>query len=325
MRPFAGILLWLVALAWSGFVWPACAQLQKYPSKPIRVIASSAAGGLSDTFMRVLGDELYKKWGQPLVIENRAGGNFNIGSRACAEAPPDGYTICIMSNEAVTYNIYLYNLPFDIEKTIAPVTNLFFITQALVVNADLKAKSLSDLVAVAKARPLTLSYSAPAAPLVLFMENLNKEQGIDLVRVPFKGGGDAVNGVLNGVTPITFLGVGNMLSHLKAGTMTPIVFDGDKRSPLFPDVPTLTEVGYRGPLTRSYFALYAPSGTPKALLEKIAGDIRAVGSDPSFRDRNFVQRGIEPVLNTPDEFAAYLKEDRARAKRVVEQSGMKMQ
>ena len=97
------------------------------------------------------------------------------------------------------------------------------------------------------------------------------------------------------------------------------------RSPLFPDVPTLTEVGYRGPLTRSYFALYAPSGTPKALLEKIAGDIRAVGSDPSFRDRNFVQRGIEPVLNTPDDFAAYLKEDRARAKRVVEQSGMKMQ
>ena len=121
MRPFAGILLWLVALAWSGFVWPACAQLQNYPSKPIRVIASSAAGGLSDTFMRVLGDELYKKWGQPLVIENRAGGNFNIGSRACAEAPPDGYTICIMSNEAVTYNIYLYNLPFDIEKGIALV------------------------------------------------------------------------------------------------------------------------------------------------------------------------------------------------------------
>ncbi|MEW6451407.1 MAG: tripartite tricarboxylate transporter substrate binding protein [Pseudomonadota bacterium] len=320
MRFCAGILAWLVACA-----FPAFAQLQNYPSKPIRVVASSAAGGLSDTFMRVLGDELYKKWGQPIVIENRAGGNFNIGSRACAEAPPDGYTICIMSNEAVTYNLYLYNLPFDLEKTIAPVTNLFFITQALVVNSNMKAKSLSDLVAVAKSRPLTLSYSAPAAPLVLFMENLNKEQGIDLVRVPFKGGGDAVNGVLSGITPITFLGVGNMLSHLRSGTMTALVLDGDKRSPLFPDVQTLTEIGYRGPLTRSYFALYAPSGTPKEMLEKIANDIRAIGSEPSFREKNFVQRGIEPVLNTPDEFAAYLKEDRARARLVVQQAGLKLQ
>ena len=325
MRPMAGILLSLVAGAWPSLVGPASAQLQNYPAKPIRVIASSAAGGLSDTFMRVLGDELHKKWGQPLVIENRPGGNFNIGSRACAEAAPDGYTICIMSNEAVTYNIYLYNLPFDIEKGIAPVTNLFFITQALVVNADLKAKSLSDLVAIAKARPLTLSYSAPAAPLMLFMENLNRDNGIDLVRVPFKGGGDAVNGVLGGVTPITFLGVGNMLSHLRAGTMTALVFDSEKRSPLFPDVPTLSEIGYRGPVTRSYFAFYAPSGTPKAMLEKIAADVRAVASDPSFQEKNFIQRGIEPVLNTPDEFAAYLKEDRARARRVVEQSGLRIQ
>jgi len=320
MRLFAGVVLWLVALA-----WPASAQLQNYPSKPIRVIASSAAGGLSDTFMRVLGDELYKKWGQPVVIENRPGGNFNIGSRACAEAPPDGYTICIMSNEAVTYNLYLYNLPFDLENGIVPVTNLFFITQALAVSSDLKAKTISDLVAVAKARPLTLSYSSPAAPLVLFMETLNKEQGIDLVRVPFKGGGDAINGVLTGVTPITFLGVGNMLSHLRAGKMTALVFDSEKRSPLFPDVPTLSEIGYRGPVTRSYFAFYAPAGTPKEMLEKIAADVRAIGAEPSFREKNFIQRGIEPVLNTPDEFAAFLKEDRARAKRVVDQSAMKMQ
>src|SRR5262245_3840187 len=130
MRFCAGILAWLVACA-----LPAWAQLQNYPAKPIRVIASSAAGGLSDTFMRALGDELYKKWGQPIVIENRAGGNFNIGSRACAEAAPDGYTICIMSNEAVTYNLYLYkNLPFDLENGIGTVTNLFFLTQTLAVS-----------------------------------------------------------------------------------------------------------------------------------------------------------------------------------------------
>ena len=120
-----------------------CASLpaaaQDYPAKPMRVIASSAAGGISDIFMRTLGDELHKRWGQPVIIENRPGGNFNIGSRACAEAPPDGYTICIMSNEAVTYNLYLYKkLPFDLEGGIVPLTNLFFLTQALAVSADLE-------------------------------------------------------------------------------------------------------------------------------------------------------------------------------------------
>src|SRR5262245_16635144 len=199
--------LMLVAAAFCAL--PAMAQ--DYPAKPMRVIASSAAGGISDIFMRTLGDELHKRWGQPVIIENRPGGNFNIGSRACAEAAPDGYTICIMSNEAVTYNLYLYKkLPFDLEGGIVPLTNLFFLTQALAVNAELNARTLDDLVTVAKARPKTLSYSAPAAPLVLFMEDLNRTRGIDLVKVPFKGGGDAINGVLTGVTPITFLGVGNM-------------------------------------------------------------------------------------------------------------------
>ncbi|HEY5963232.1 MAG TPA: tripartite tricarboxylate transporter substrate binding protein [Xanthobacteraceae bacterium] len=298
-----------------------CAQA--YPTKPMRVIASSAPGGISDIFMRALGEELQKRWGQPVVIENRSGGNFNIGSRACAESPPDGYTICIMSNEAVTYNLYLYkNLPVDVERAIAPVTNLFFMTQALAVNAGLGVRSVSDLVALAKSRPRTFSYSAPAAPLVLYMDNLNKEHGIDLVKVPFKGGGDAINGVLSGVTLITFLGIGNMLAHLEAGRMTALLTDGDKRAALLPGVPALKETGYKGPVTRSYFALYAPTGVPKAMLEKIATDVRSVAGETGFRERNLVRRGLEPVLSTPDEFAAFLKQDRAEARRVVDQSGL---
>ena len=299
------------------------ATAQDYPTRPVRVIASSAAGGISDIFMRTLGDELHKRWGQPVIIENRPGGNFNIGARACAEAPPNGHTICIMSNEAVTYNLYLYKkLPFDLENGIVPLTNLFFLTQALAVNSDLNVKNLDELVAVAKAKPKTLSYSAPAAPLVLFVENLNRERGIDLVKVPFKGGGDAINGVLTGVTPITFLGVGNMLAHLRSGRMTALLFDGEKRAALFPDVPTLQDFGYRGPLTRSYFALYAPAGTPRAMMQKLAADIRAIANEPEFRDRHLVQRGLEPVFNTPDEFADYLKQDRMNAKRVVDQAGL---
>ena len=273
--------------------------------------------------MRSLGEELHKRWGQPVIIENRVGGNFNIGSRACAEAPPDGYTICIMSNEAVTYNLYLYkNLPFDLENGIVGITNLFFIAQALAVNSDLKVKTVDELVALAKSKPKTLSYSAPAAPLILFMDNLNRQHGIDLVKVPFKGGGDAINGVLTGITPITFLGIGNMLGHLGSGKMTALLLDGDKRTPLFPDVATLAEAGYRGPLTRSYFALYAPAGMPKPMRDKIAADVRAIASEASFRDRNLIQRGLEPVFNTPDEFGIFLQEDRMRAKLVIEQSGL---
>jgi tripartite-type tricarboxylate transporter receptor subunit TctC len=226
----------------------------------------------------------------------------------------------------VTYNQSLYKNPgFDAEKSIAPVSNLFFLTQALVVNSSLKVRNLAELAALSKAKPGTLSYSAPAAPLALFMDNFNKENGADLVRVPFKGGGDAVNGVLSGATPVTFLGVGNLIPHLQGGTMTGLVVDGERRSPLFPDIPTLREIGYRGPLTRSYFALYAPNGTPAALINRIAADVRQIASEPAFRDKHLIARGLEPVLDTPQEFAQFLARDRAEAQRVVKDAGLQPQ
>ncbi len=316
----------VVSTVCTAFALASIARAQDYPTKPIRVIASSAAGGISDIFMRTVGEELNRRWGQPIVIENRAGGGMNIGGRACADAPPDGYTICIMSNEVVTYNQYLYKTPgFDAERSIAPVTNLFFLTQALVVNSSLKVKNLAELAALSKAKPGTLSFSAPAAPLALFMDNFNKDNGTDLVRVPFKGGGDAVNGVLSGATPITFLGVGNLISYLQGGMMTALVVDGERRSPLFPDVPTLRDVGYRGPLTRSYFALYAPMGTAPAFIAKIAADVRQIAGAQAFRDKHLIARGLEPVLDSPEEFAQFLRRDRAEARRVVKDAGLQPQ
>ena len=302
------------------------AVAQDYPARPIRVIASSAPGGISDLFMRTLAEELTRRWGQPIVVENRVGGGMNIGGRACAEAPPDGYTICIMPNEVVTYNQYLYKNPgFDAEKSIAPITNLFFLTQMLVVNSSLKVKNLADLAALAKAKPGTLSYSAPAAPLALFLESFNKVHGTDLVRVPFKGGGDAVNGVLSGATPITFLGVGNLVSYLQSGMMTGLVVDSDTRSPLYPDVPTLREIGYGGPVTRSYFAFYAPVSTPNAVTAKIAAEVRQIASDKAFRDKHLIARGLEPVFDTPEAFGRFLAQDRVEALRVVKDAGLQPQ
>ena len=316
----------VASLVAAAFALPGAASAQDYPAKPIRVIASSAPGGISDIFMRTVGEELGKRWGQAIVIENRVGGGMNIGGRACAEAPPDGYTICILSNEVVTYNQYLYKSPgFDAEKSIAPVTNLFFLTQMLVVNSSLKVKSLAELAALSKAKPGTLSYSAPAAPLQLFMDNFSKQHGADLVRVPFKGGGDAVNGVLSGATPITFLAVGNFMSHLESGTMTGLVVDTETRSPLYPQVPTLREIGYGGPVTRSYFGIYAPIAMPSAFIAKVAIEIRQIASAEAFRNKHLIARGLEPALDTPEAFAQFLRQDRAEALRVVKDAGLQPQ
>ncbi len=160
-----------------------------------------------------------------------------IGARACAEAAPDGYTLCVMPGEPLTYNQFQFkNIPYDPDKSFQPITNFFFLTQTLGVSAKLNVKSLAELAAYSKAHAGTLSYSAPSSSLIVFMEKWKQETGADLVRVPFKGGGDTINGILSGVTPVGFLGLGNMISHVRAGTITPILTDGEKRSPLIPDV-----------------------------------------------------------------------------------------
>jgi tripartite-type tricarboxylate transporter receptor subunit TctC len=299
---------------------------QDYPAKPIRVIAASSAGGLSDIFIRAIGDELQKRWGQPLVIENRPGGSFNIAAKACVDAPPDGYTICIVPNEPLTYNPYLFkNLGFDPAKGLAPITNLFFITQVMAVNASLKAATLSELAALSKAKPATLSYSAPSLAHVLFVESFKRETGADMVRVPFKGGADAVNGMISGSTPIVFLGIGNVISFLREGLAIGLAVDSDKRSPLVPNVPTLHEAGYRGDMTRSYFGLLAPAATPPAAIAKLQKEIASIIGEPSFADKHLIQRGLEPVANSSDAFADYIRRDREVAERIVKASGLQPQ
>jgi tripartite-type tricarboxylate transporter receptor subunit TctC len=314
----------LLALAWASCVMPASAQ--DYPTRPVRAIVAVGAGGTGDVFTRVLGEELYRRWGQPIVVENRAGGASNIGARACADAPPDGYTICILPGEPLAYNQFLYRkLTFDPSRDFEPIINLFFNTQALVVNAALKVTTVDELVALSKVKAATLSYTAPSLPLSLYLEKLKRERGADWVSIPFRGGGDTTNAVLSGSTPIAFLGLQNFISHLQAGTMTGLAVDGAQRSPLFPNIPTLAELGYRGNLTRVYFGLVAPAGTPKAIIDKIREDVARIGNEPAFRQKQFIDRALEPILNTPEEFARFLVEDRAMSERVVREAGLQPQ
>jgi tripartite-type tricarboxylate transporter receptor subunit TctC len=296
-----------------------------YPSRPIHVLTTSSAGGISDIFMRVLGDELHKRLGQPLIIENRPGGSGNIASRACQDAQPDGYTICIINADPMIYNQYLFkNLPFDPEK-LAPIINLFHLIQVLVINSDLKAKTVDDLIAVSKQKPGTLSYISASIPCVVYMDSLKQEKGADWVRVPFKGGGEATNAILGGSTPIGLLGLGNVIPQIGAGKMTALALVNNIRTPLLPNVPTLEDLGYKGAPSQTWYGLFAPPGTPKAVIDRIAAEVTRVFADKDFVEKYVISRGQVPAINTPEQFAAQIKADRAAAQEVVKASGMQPQ
>lgn len=305
-------------------ITPALAQ--DYPTRPIRVLMGATAGGISDIFMRAINDELQKQWGQPLIVENRAGAAFNLAAKACADAAPDGYTVCVLPAGVLTFNRFLFKqIPFDPEKSFAPISNLFFITQVMAVNASLSVKTLADLAALSKAKPGTLSYAAPALSHALFVESFKKDTGADMIKVPFKGGGDAVNGLLSGTTPTVLMGLGNVLSLIEGGKATALLVDGDERSPLLPDVPTIGETGYKGDITRAYFGLVAPAGTPAAVVDKWASAMAKIVADPAFQDRHVTKRGLESAVDGPAAFAQFLEQDRKAAERVVKASDVQPQ
>jgi tripartite-type tricarboxylate transporter receptor subunit TctC len=251
MRRSAAIIALIVAAAATT---PSHAQ--DYPSRPIRALTTTSAGGISDIFMRALGDELHKRWGQPIVV---------------------------------------------------------------------KTKTLDELIALSKAKAGTLSYVTAAPPLALYMEKLKQQQGADWVRVPFKGGGEAVNAVLSGSTPVALIGEGNVIGQIQAGTMTPLVMVNNIKSPNFPNVPTMAETGYTGAPSRSWYGLFVPPGTPKPIVDKLSREVASIVSDPAFRGRHLTARSLTPAINTPEQFAEEIKKDRAAAQQVVKDAGLEPQ
>ena len=306
---------------------PALAQesAASFPSKPLRAITALSAGGSSDILMRVIGEQFLKKTGQSIVVDNRPGGAFNIAGQACGDSAPDGYTICLLPIETLSYNQFMFKkLAYD-PKSFEPITNAVFVTAGLIVNSSLGAKTLPELAAVSKAKPNTLSYMSPAVPLAYFVETWKKESGADLVKVPYRGGADAANAILGGSTPVAFSGIANFIPHIRSGAMNAITVDVETRSPLLPDVPTLRELGYKGPLTQAFFGFVAPKGTPKPLIDKLNQIIVEIASDKAFVEKNMVNLGLIPILDTPEQFAKYLKENWVLAERIVKESGLEPQ
>ncbi len=303
---------------------PAVAAAQDYPTRPVKVITNTSAGGISDIFMRALGDELQKRWGQPLIVENRPGGMQNIGAaRVLGGAARRLYHLHRQRRadglQPVSDQDACRSTP---RRRWQPITNLYQLIQTMVVNSSLNVKTVGELIALSKAKPKTLNYVTAAVPLALYMETLVKEQGADWVRVPFKGGGEAVNAVLSGSTPIALIGEGNVIGNVRAGKMTALVMVNNIRSPNFPSVPTLEETGYKGAPSRSWYGLFTQPGTPKPIVDKIAKDVAAIVNDPAFRERHLTARSLVPAINGPEQFAAEIKKDRATAEQVVKASGL---
>jgi tripartite-type tricarboxylate transporter receptor subunit TctC len=298
---------------------------QTYPTRAVKAITDVGTGGTYDIFVRAMGEELHKRWGQGIVVEPRPGGNAVIGNRACAEAAPDGYTLCFLSNQGLIANQFMYkSLPYSL-ASFSPVMNLFYNTQVILVSASLNVKNLDELAALAKAKPGTLNYIVPGIFQRVFFDRFNKKYGTDLVGVPFKGGGDALTGVLSGITPIAFIGGANFAPYVREGKMVALAVDAVARSPLFPDAPTLQELGYPDTMPRTYLALMTPAGTPQDIIAKVHHDVSEIMKDESFRKRHLLERGLEPVINTPDVFAQFLEKDRASTGELVKEAGVEPQ
>jgi tripartite-type tricarboxylate transporter receptor subunit TctC len=315
----------IAAAAAAMQVTPAAAQAQDYPNKTVRVIIPLGPGGGGDIFTRALSEELQKRLGQTFVVENRGGGGLNIGTRACAEGAPDGYTLCVLSSEPIVHSQFLFkSLPFNPEKDFEPITNLFFNTLAFAVNNSLGVKTVPELMALAKKQPGKLSYSTFSFPLVHYMDGLNKKYGADIVRVPYRSGNEVMTALLSGATPITLLGLSNMVSVLQAGKVTVLAVNSNVRSPLFPAIPTLKEAtGESYP--QSWFGLFAPAGTPKPILARLHKEVVAITSDPTFIQKMYTERAVERAIDTPENFARFILEDREIARRIAKESGAEPQ
>jgi tripartite-type tricarboxylate transporter receptor subunit TctC len=301
---------------------PLPAGAQNYPTRPIKAIASQGPGGLSDLFMRALGDQLGPALGTSIVVEDRTGAEGTIGAKACAESAPDGYTICILPDQVFVTNPFLPGADFDPMNALTPIARPYYLTQIFAVNASLGVKSFPDLAALVKSKPKTFNYMAPSVSKVAFMEEFNKTNGTDIVRVPFKGGGDAVTSMLNGTTQIAIFGIGNLISFIRDNKVVGLAIDGDTRSPLATDIPTFKEVGYTEHISATFFGIFAPKGTPQPIIDKLNQAIVAVESKPDFQQKFLINRGLTPVLQSAEQFAKELPADRAEGLSVVKASGL---
>ena len=311
------------ALALAGLWMAAPVSAQPYPSKPIRVIVAFAPGGIADFAARSVSQRLSESLGVPVVVENRPGAGGITGAEVVAKSPPDGYTLLVTSISHTINPSVRKNLPFDAVRDFAPVTLITDAPNFLVVHPSLPVKSVKELIALARARPGQITYasSGTGTSTHLSGELFKSLARIDIVHVPYKGGGPAVIDLVGGHVQMMFSTLPSVLQQVRAGKLRGLAVTGARRFPAAQEFPTMIEAGVAGFEVSGWSGMFAPAGAPREAVSRLAAEIGKILRAPELKERFFVQ-GAEPVGNTPEEFAAFVSSEIAKWKKVVEASGM---
>lgn len=322
LNPLRRTLLAAALVATAG-VLPA-AHAQSWPSKPVKVIVNFPPGGAADQLARIVSQPLSEALGQPVVVENRGGAGGNIGGDAVAKSPADGYTLLMSSGGMVSINPHLYpKMPFDPAKDLRPVASVARIAVYLVTRPELPAKNVSEFLAHLKANPGKISFGSPGTGSSphLAAELMKSMTGTYAVHVPYRGGGPALQDLLGGQFDFWFdPGVG--LPHVRSGKLKLLAVGSPKRSPLFPDVPTMNEAGLKGFDADSFFGLYAPAGVPNEVINRVNTEMNKILANQAIRDR-IVALGGEAAPMTPAEFGTRAAADSKRFGDLIKSRGIK--
>lgn len=302
---------------------PASAQ-QPYPQRLIRIVAPFPSGGQTDLLSRLLAQHLSEKLGQQVIVDNRPGGNSAIGTEIVARAKPDGYTLLLAGNTHVIAPL-LQTVPYDPIKDFSPVATLIDAPLVLVSNPDMPA-TVRELVALAKSRPGKLNYASygSGSPSHLGAEMFSTITGIRMQHIPYKGAAPAVTDLLGRQVDLFLAPISSVVPHIKAGKLKGLAVGAASRVSLLPDVPTFAEAGVANFEPKTWLGVFAPAGTPRPVVEKLAGEISALLKTPEFR-QTLGKQGMDPSFRDPAQFAALLESDMAKNAKVIESANIKLE
>jgi tripartite-type tricarboxylate transporter receptor subunit TctC len=302
-------------------------QAQTYPAKPIRVVVPYTAGGPADLLVRGLGQKLTETWGQQIVVENKPGANEIIAAQDIAKSTPDGYNYLLASDAVFSLNPYLYSkLPYDPVKDFAPVSRLVTANLMLVVRPDFPANNVRELIDYARQNPGKMNYGSVGAGGVnhLAMAWFNTQNKLEMQHIPYKGLVQGLQDIMTSRLDTMFAVIGGAAPLIKGGKMKGLAVSGKSRNALIPDVPTFAEAGQPNFDASFYFGLAAPAGTPRDMLAKFAAESARIVNTAEFKEKYLNNLGFEPVSDTPEQFASFLRGDRELAAKKVKASGAKL-
>ena len=305
---------------------PVTTLAQVYPSKPIRIVAPFPPGGPADILSRIIGHKLSQSWGQQVIVDNRPGAGGNIGADLVAKAAPDGYTLLLgfVGTHAINASLYA-KMPYDNVKDFEPVSQIAAVTIVLVVHPSVSASSIKELIALAKSKPGQLTFGSPGngTPQHLAGQLFNTMAGVDMLHVPYKGAVPALTDLLGGQLSMIFSSMPPALPLVKTGKIRALGVTSATRSPATPAIPTITESGLPGYEVNNWYGILAPRGTPKEIVSKLNAEIVKILNMPDVKESLAVQ-GAEPVSGTPEQFAAYIKEETEKWAKIVKYSGARL-